>query len=347
MPRFSVSNGVFMAVLVALWLRATHDTLFASPAVTDVSTQQCVRHASRLAAEILERLQSHVRPGTTTSELDALAHRWIVEEQRATPAPLHYGGLTGGLAYHFGASHACELLDFWTHSMMRLIGLLVGADVPFGMPLCGFPASICTSVNDVVVHGVPTETALKSNDIVNVDVTVEKDGCFGDTSMMFVVHEAGTKAQQSEPSVVRVAHEALWVGLAQVRPNATTGDIGAAIEEFVAARGMSVVRHYAGHGIGRGFHRAPIVYHYGRRGEGTKLVAGNIITIEPMVNTGGASVKIEADQWTVSTVDGSLSAQWEHTVLVTDSGAEVLSIRRNELPPLTELPSHVTWQRYP
>ena len=240
-----------------------------------------MRIAGRLAAEVLEMVAPHVRPGVTTDELDQICHRHIVEVQHAIPAPLNYHG---------------------------------------------FPKSICTSVNHVVCHGIPGDRCLKNGDIINVDITVIKDGFHGDTSQMFVVGETSLKARR----LVDTAYECLTVGIALVRPGARLGDIGAAIQTLAESRNFSVVREYCGHGIGRIFHEEPQVLHYGNAGTGVELQAGMTFTIEPMINAGKRHVKLLDDNWTVVTKDRGLSAQWEHTVLVTDTGHEVLTVRAAE-----------------
>jgi methionyl aminopeptidase len=198
--------------------------------------------------------------------------------------------------------------------------------IPAPLNYHGFPKSICTSVNQVVCHGIPADKPLKNGDIVNMDITVIKDGFHGDTSMMFVVGEAPVRARR----VVQIAHECLLLGIRMVRPGARLGDIGAAIQKHAEESGCSVVREYCGHGIGRGFHEDPQVLHYGQAGTGVVLEPGMTFTIEPMVNIGKRHVKLLPDEWTVVTKDHSLSAQWEHTILVTESGYEVLTLRKGE-----------------
>src|SRR5580704_5892307 len=192
----------------------------------------------------------------------------------------------------------------------------------------GFPKSVCTSVNEVVCHGIPDRYTLKNGDIVNVDVTHFHQEFHGDTSATFYIGTPSPGARH----VVEVARRALEVGIQQVRDGTRLGDIGAAIQEYVEGEGCSVVRDFVGHGIGRKFHDAPQVKHYGKRGTGERLRAGMTFTIEPMVNLGGWEVKVDPDdKWTVRTVDGSLSAQFEHTVLVTRDGVEVLTARTRAL----------------
>jgi len=195
--------------------------------------------------------------------------------------------------------------------------------VPAPLNYRGFPKSICTSVNHVVCHGIPSpDKRLKQGDIINVDVTVIKDGWHGDTSRMYAVGKIAPSAQR----LIDVTHEAMWIGIRQIRPGAHLGDIGAAIQGFVEPQHLSIVREYCGHGIGQIFHEDPQVLHYGERGTGVPLLPGMTFTVEPMVNAGKRHVRLLPDGWTVITKDHSLSAQWEHTVLVTDTGYEVLTL---------------------
>lgn len=241
-----------------------------------------MRVAGRLAAEVLEMIEPHVKPGVTTDELDRICHDYIVNEQQAIPAPLNYHG---------------------------------------------FPKSICTSVNHTVCHGIPSEKKLKKGDIINIDITVIKDGYHGDTSKMFYVGEPSIKAKR----ICDIAHECMVKGIKLVKPGTTLGDIGAVIQDYAESNNCSIVREYCGHGIGAKFHEEPQVLHYGKKGEGLVLEAGMTFTIEPMVNLGKRQVKILPDEWTVITKDRSLSAQWEHTILVTDDGYEVLTLRNDEV----------------
>ena len=239
--------------------------------------QQRMRTAGRLAAEVLDMIGEHVQPGVSTDELDDICHRYIVDRQKAVPAPLNYRG---------------------------------------------FPKSICTSVNHVVCHGIPGERVLKNGDCLNIDITVIKDGFHGDTSRMFTVGEPTVLARR----LIDVCHDGMWKGIRAVRPGAKLGDIGHAVQDHVEAHRFAVVREYCGHGIGRGFHEDPQVLHYGTPGTGFELRAGMTFTVEPMINAGKRNVKLLADGWTVVTKDHSLSAQWEHTVLVTETGFEVLTL---------------------
>jgi methionyl aminopeptidase len=194
--------------------------------------------------------------------------------------------------------------------------------VPAPLNYRGFPKSICTSVNHVVCHGIPSpDKRLKQGDIINVDVTVIKDGWHGDTSRMYAVGKVAPAAQR----LIDITREAMWIGIRQIRPGAHLGDLGAAIQAFVEPQHLSIVREYCGHGIGRVFHEDPQVLHYGERGRGVELQPGMTFTVEPMVNAGKRHVRLLPDGWTVITKDHSLSAQWEHTVLVTDAGYEVLT----------------------
>ncbi|MBK6864023.1 MAG: type I methionyl aminopeptidase [Ideonella sp.] len=241
-----------------------------------------MRIAGRLTAEVLDMLTPHVRPGVTTEQLDRLAHDHIVHVQRAIPAPLNYA--------------------------------------PAGY--APYPKSICTSINHQVCHGIPNERALKNGDIVNIDVTVIKDGWHGDSSRMFVVGEGSIAARR----LCTLTYEAMWRGIVKVRPGARLGDIGHAIQTFAEAAGCSVVREFCGHGIGARFHEEPQVLHYGRPGTLEELVPGMTFTIEPMINAGRRDIRETGDGWTIVTRDRSLSAQWEHTVLVTEVGYEVLTV---------------------
>jgi len=239
--------------------------------------QEKMRVAGRLAAEVLDMIGEHVRPGVTTEELDRICNRHIIDVQQSIPANVNYRG---------------------------------------------FPKTICASVNHVVCHGIPNEKVLKSGDIVNIDVTVIRDGFHGDTSRMYFVGKPSTPAQR----LAEACWEAMWRGIAQVRPGTHLGDIGHAIQTFVEEQNFSVVREYCGHGIGRVYHEDPQVLHYGEPGTGDELKAGMTFTIEPMVNAGKRHVRLLGDGWTVVTKDHSLSAQWEHTVLVTPTGVEVLTL---------------------
>jgi len=194
--------------------------------------------------------------------------------------------------------------------------------IPAPLNYRGFPKSICTSVNHVVCHGIPGDKRLKQGDIINIDVTVIKDGWHGDTSRMYIVGKVNPAVQR----LVEVTRDAMWLGIRLVRPGARLGDLGAAIQAFVEGQHFSVVREYCGHGIGRIFHEDPQVLHYGEAGTGVELKPGMIFTVEPMVNAGKRHVRLLPDGWTVITKDHSLSAQWEHTVLVTDTGYEVLTL---------------------
>ncbi len=240
-----------------------------------------MRVAGRLAAEVLEMISEHVKPGVTTEELDRLCHDYIVKVQQAIPAPLNYKG---------------------------------------------FPKSICSSVNHVVCHGIPNDKPLKDGDIVNLDITVIKDGYHGDTSMMFRVGDVPEWAER----LCQVTQECLYKGIELVRPGTHLGDIGEAIQKHAEKHGFSVVREYCGHGIGAVFHEEPQVLHYGRAGTGLELKEGMTFTIEPMVNQGRAETRLLGDGWTAITKDRKLSAQWEHTLLVTADGYEILTLRRDE-----------------
>ncbi|MES2563695.1 MAG: type I methionyl aminopeptidase [Pseudomonadota bacterium] len=241
-----------------------------------------MRVAGRLAAEVLDYIAPHIKSGVATATIDRLCHDYIVNIQSATPAPLNYAP-------------------------------------PGYSP---FPKSICTSVNHVVCHGVPGDRKLKTGDIVNVDITVIKDGYHGDTSRMFYVGPPSIQARR----LCEITFECMWRGIDAVKAGATLGDVGHAVQTHAVEHGYSVVREFCGHGIGRKFHEDPQVLHYGRPGTGLRLAAGMIFTIEPMINAGRADIRSLADGWTVVTKDHSLSAQWEHTVLVTETGHEILTV---------------------
>jgi methionyl aminopeptidase len=250
---------------------------------------EMMRTAGRLAAEVLDYITPFVQPGITTAELDRLCHDYMVEVQGTIPAPLNYAP-------------------------------------PGHRP---YPKSICTSVNHQVCHGVPGDKKLKSGDVVNLDVTVIKDGWHGDTSRMFVVGTPSILASR----LIRVTYECMWKGILAVRPGARLGDIGHAIQQHAESNGFSVVREFCGHGIGRKFHEEPQVVHYGKPGTGVELRPGMTFTIEPMINAGRRDIRVLGDGWTVVTKDHSLSAQWEHTVLVTETGFEVLTLSAGSPPP--------------
>lgn len=199
--------------------------------------------------------------------------------------------------------------------------------VPAPLDYKGFPKSICTSVNHVVCHGIPGPKVLKRGDIVNIDITVIKDGWHGDTSQTFYVGEPTIIARR----LVETTREAMVAAIRLIKPGVRLGDLGSTIQKMAEPRGFSVVREYCGHGIGRVFHEEPQVLHYGKAGTGLELEPGMCFTVEPMLNAGRAEVRLLPDGWTVVTKDHSLSAQWEHTVLVTEAGYEVLTLRQGEI----------------
>jgi methionyl aminopeptidase len=240
-----------------------------------------MRIAGQLAADVLMMITPHVKAGITTDELNQICHDYIVNEQKAIPAPLNYHG---------------------------------------------FPKSVCTSVNHVRCHGIPGDKKLKDGDIINIDVTVIKDGYHGDTSKMFHVGKTSILAER----LCRVARESMLVGIDMVKPGVRLGDIGHAIQQHAEIENFSVVREYCGHGIGTVFHEEPQVLHYGTPCTGMELKPGMTFTLEPMINAGKRHVRQLPDGWTVVTKDRSLSAQWEHTILVTETGHEVLTRRSEE-----------------
>jgi len=198
--------------------------------------------------------------------------------------------------------------------------------IPAPLNYHGFPKSICTSINHVICHGIPGAKKLKSGDIINIDITVIKEGYHGDTSSMFLVGRPGVLGKR----LSEVARKAMFKGINLVRPKVRLGDIGAVIQHYAESRGFSVVRDYCGHGIGRHFHEPPQILHYGTPGTGLELEAGMTFTIEPMINAGHPESRLLPDGWTAVTRDHSLSAQWEHTILVTDNGHEILTLREGE-----------------
>ncbi len=222
-----------------------------------------------------------------------------------------------------------EELDRLCHDYMVNVQGCIPAPLNYAPPgHRPYPKSICTSINHQVCHGVPGDKKLKSGDIVNLDITTIKDGYHGDTSRMFCVGDASIQAKR----LCEITHECMWLGIRQVKPGATLGDIGHAIQTYAEKSGYSVVREFCGHGIGKKFHEDPQVLHYGKPGTGLKLQPGMIFTIEPMINAGKRDIRQLGDGWTIVTKDHSLSAQWEHTVLVTDTGYEVLTISAGSLP---------------
>lgn len=240
-----------------------------------------MRVAGRLAAEVLEMIEPHVKAGVTTGELDKICHDYIANVQQAVPAPLNYHG---------------------------------------------FPKSTCISVNEVVCHGIPGEKVLKDGDIVNFDITVIKDGYHGDTSKMIIVGKPTILGER----LCRITQESLYLSLKMVKPGVRLREIGKAIQKFAEAEGFSIVREYCGHGIGAEFHEEPQVLHYDADDGGVILREGMTFTIEPMINAGKRQVRLMGDGWTVKTKDRSLSAQYEHTILVTADGCEILTLRSDE-----------------
>ncbi|QUX91394.1 type I methionyl aminopeptidase [Marinomonas sp. A3A] len=199
---------------------------------------------------------------------------------------------------------------------------------PASLGQYGYEFALNASINEVVCHGVPSEhQRLKAKDIINLDITLEKNGFIADSSKMYVMSEANPVAKR----LVKTTYDAMWAGIKKVKPGATLGDIGAAIQTLAESKGYSVVKEYCGHGIGREMHEEPQVLHYGKAGTGMTLKEGMTFTIEPMINQGKAKTKTKKDGWTVVTADKKLSAQWEHTILVTSTGYEVLTLRNEEL----------------
>ena len=251
-----------------------------------------MRIAGKLASEVLDFISPYIKPGITTEKIDKLCHDFMTNEQGTIPAPLNYAP-------------------------------------PGHTP---FPKSICTSVNNQICHGIPGEKILKKGDVVNIDITVIKNGYHGDTSRMFFVGEPSIQAKR----LCEVTYQSMWLGIREVKAGAYLGDIGHAIQSYAESKSYSVVREFCGHGIGKVFHDEPQVLHYGNSGEGLKLEAGMIFTIEPMINAGKKDIKVLPDNWTVVTKDRSLSAQWEHTILVTSGGYEVLTVSKDTPTPFLD-----------
>jgi len=247
---------------------------------------QKMRIAGQLAAQVLQMIEPHVKVGITTDEIDKICHDYIVNEQKAIPAPLNYHG---------------------------------------------FPKSICTSVNNQICHGIPGQKKLKNGDIINIDITVIKDGYHGDTSKMFIIGKPSIMAKR----LCDASRECLFIGIEMIKPGIHLGDIGYAIAQYAHKQNFSVVREYCGHGIGTNFHEDPQILHYGKPGTKEILQAGMTFTLEPMINAGKRHIRILPDKWTIVTKDRSLSAQWEHTILVTSDGYEILTLRDEEKEKLT------------
>ena len=235
-----------------------------------------MRTAGKLAAEVLEHLEHSVVDGVTTADLDKLCHEYIVNVQKAIPAPLNYHG---------------------------------------------FPKSICTSVNHVVCHGIPSDRELEENDILNIDVTAIVDDYYGDTSRMFTVGEISIKAK----NLIDATYESLMNATKILKPGIKLGDIGYEIQSYVEEKGFSVVRDFCGHGISTTFHEPPNILHYGRKNTGMEIKPGMTFTIEPMINAGKFDTKMLNDGWTAVTKDKSLSAQFEHTLGITENGYEIFT----------------------
>jgi methionyl aminopeptidase len=248
-----------------------------------------MRIAGRLGSEVLDYITPFVKAGVTTGELDRLCHEYMVNVQGTIPAPLNY-------------------------------------DPSGGNP---YPKSICTSVNEVICHGIPGDQVLKNGDAVNLDITVIKNGYHGDNSRMFLIGEPKSFVKRLSD----ITYECMWLGISKVKPGAHLGDIGYVIQQHAEKNGFSVVREFCGHGIGTVFHEEPQVLHYGRPGTLERLEAGMIFTIEPMINQGRREIKMMKDGWTVKTKDNKYSAQWDHTILVTETGYEVLTLSAGSPPP--------------
>ena len=248
-----------------------------------------IRTACRLASEVLDYITPFVQPGITTGELDRLCHEYMTRVQETIPAPLNYA--------------------------------------PYGHP--PYPKATRISLNDIVCHGIPGGKILKEGDSLNIDITVIKNGYYGDTSRMFFAGSPTSEAKHLSDTT----YACMWLGIMQVKPGAHLGDIGHAIQTHAEKAGYSVVREMCGHGIGKSFHEDPQVLHFGQPGTLAEIKAGMVFTIEPMINAGRREIQAMGDGWTIRTKDRSLSAQWEHTILVTETGYEVLTVSPGMPPP--------------
>jgi methionyl aminopeptidase len=278
-----------IATLIATSVAIKHKESMVTVVVKTAEDIAGMRIAGRLAAEVLDFITPYVKPGVSTGKLNDLCHDLIVNEQKGIPATLNYAP-------------------------------------PGHRP---YPASICTSVNHQVCHGIPGDKVLKNGDVINIDVTVIKDGYHGDTSRMFYVGEPSIQAKR----LCESTYESMWRGISKIKAGASLGDIGAAIQIFAEGQGFSVVREFCGHGVGKKFHEEPQILHYGKAGTGMAMKAGMIFTVEPMINAGKKDIRMLGDGWTVVTADHSLSAQWEHTVLVTETGYEIMTVSAGTPPP--------------
>ncbi len=245
-----------------------------------------MRNVCKLASEVLDYISNFIKIGVTTNELDLLCYNYIINVQKAIPGPLNY--------------------------------FPPGYKFPF-------PKSICTSINDVVCHGIPDNKFLKNGDILNIDITVKKNNYFGDSSRMFVVGETTLNAK----FLIKIAYECMWAGISKVKDNVYLNDIGNAIQMHAEKYNFSIVKEFCGHGIGKKFHEFPQILNYNNFKSSEKIYSGMIFTIEPMINEGSRFIYETSNGWTIKTKDKSLSAQWEHTILVTDFGFEVLTISNN------------------
>jgi methionyl aminopeptidase len=336
--------GFFISLLVYLL----------TPAAISVKTPlqiAAMRHSCQDAASLLLQISPFMAvPDATTLSIDRQAMS-IVGDMGVTPAPLHYGGILGGfLAGQEYRKTVCVLGNNFFHYLLTfftsLASFRLGAQSPVGLPMCGFPNAVCISANDVVCHGIPNEgEVMRHGDIVNVDVTtISAEGWHGDTSKMWMIgyddlhlerydiHDEENKRGDpfyNKARLAAVTRDALFLGISVVKPGVKLSTIGRTIHEYAEKQGYSVVREYSGHGIGTAFHEGPRVLHYDDKSS-VVLRDGMTLTIEPMLNEFGAEIVTDRDQWTVRTRDGGMSAQWEHTVLVTSDGFEILTLRDGE-----------------
>lgn len=296
-----------------------------------------IAKASFVTAEAIATLGREVREGRTTAELDMLLRDFLAQ-QNATAESLHYGGFLGGFLQPMFSPVGRAICGAFDGAVGRARGLLMPGLPP--LPLCGFPGHMCISVNSEVCHGVPSKRVLRAGDVVKLDIAVRKDGAIGDSCATFIVESEASPAEESKGArLARVTRESLFLGIfAAGADGSTLGDVGYSIQQHAEAEGFGIVDSFSGHGVGERFHEPPRVLHQGKRGGRQRLLGGQVFTIEPMLTEGAPDTTVTGDGWTVVTRDGSLSAQWEHTVAIRDAasaaGVRVLTKRVDEALPL-------------
>ncbi|HFL8794898.1 MAG TPA: type I methionyl aminopeptidase [Candidatus Azosocius sp. HAIN] len=240
-----------------------------------------IRLSSKLASEVIIMIKKYIKPGITTNTINNICNKFIINIQKAIPAPLNYNE---------------------------------------------YPKSICTSINNVICHGIPNEKKLKNGDIINIDITIKKNNYYGDTSKTFIIGKTTKEIQ----NLIINSQKCLYYAINKIRPGITLGDLGYYIQNYAQKKSLSIVKEYCGHGIGKNFHENPKILHYGKKNLGLKLKKGMVFTIEPMINLGECTNQILSDNWTVITKDNSISSQWEHTILITKNNCEILTLRKEE-----------------